>query len=921
MRYIFSLVILLLSSSIVYSQSQLEGTVRDKSDQKPLEKASVFIVQAKDSILLNFTRTDVNGKFSLGTDYKEDYIVFITYPKFAALTQKFEANSKHTNLNMELTSVGVLLDEVKVTGRLPVTLKGDTVVYNAANFQTDANAKAEDLFRELPGITVDENGKITAQGKQVQRVLVEGEEFFGTDPVLVSRNVRADMIDKVEVFESVSEFTEKTGVDDGVRQQTINLTLKDNAKKGAFGSVTAGGGTVQNSDNLYYGKGMFNRFNNSQKIGAYFLASNNGDISLGFMDANKYGISSDNSVSVMDGGAIMIMGSASDVFSYWDGRGHPRSISGGVSYNNQWNKSNQKLNINYGYNQLENHKVENTKTQNSLPNGLLNSNNDFNDQSKTSRNRVNFNYEFKADSLTTISFNGNVNQTKNENNTQNSEITQNGNFETINENNRNQSVMGVQEEAGLNANFTRRMNKPGRSLSAVLNSSFKTINNDVFLKSKTNLYNINGDSSILIDQFKDEKSENTQLRGTITYTEPFTSALSSSISYFWNKNINYSKSLAYNSNGSNYNQLDEEYSNDFDYQSNRNSIRANLRYKLEKWDVNFRNELNFDKLYQKNNFNQLDNERDFFSYNPTLDITYKISRDANISLRSSKSTSLPSLNQIQPLKNNTNPLQIVLGNESLTPGHNFNHSLNYFMMKPLKGIYVFAYLSATQQYDYITLNRLVDPETGITTSIYENIKDKMGLSSSGNVNGEFPLIKKWGLNTSLGLGYFYSKTNNYINGELNESENMNFMPSIGFFTSNVKNLTFRVNFSPSIEKMSNSIQPEFDSKGNIYNFSNWMSYNFPLGIKLTNQINYTFQEPTQVFAEKFEQVLWNMSFEKSILKDNSLKIGLDVKDILNQNKGFIRRNSGNLITQNQYNTIGRNALLKLTWDFTTMKGQ
>lgn len=913
------LVLLTLLSCQLFAQTKIEGNVRDAADQKPLEKATAMLVQAKDSVLLNFTRSDKNGKFLLETDYKEEVIIFVSYPKFAAYTQKFSPNVNQSNLEIDLTSIGQILEEVVITGRLPITIKGDTVEYSASNFQTDANAKAEDLFKELPGITVDENGQITAQGKQVQKVLVDGEEFFGNDPVLVSRTLRADMIDKVQVYESKSDMADRTGVDDGVRQQTINVTLKDNAKKGAFGSITAGGGQGSNSPNYYSGKAMLNRFNDTQKIGAFFLASNTGEIGLNFIEENKYGIGGGATTLVMEDGGIFIT-SIGDQFSYWDGRGNPKSISTGISFNDIINKNKQKINGNYSFGKIENLKIENTLTQNTLPNGELNSVNDSRNHSESLRNRVSLNYENNIDSLTSLRMSVYFNKTNSSGMTSNEEFTRNGNFDLINQNSREQLNDSKQEDGNMNINITRKLQKPGRSLSAVLTGSINSRNNDAFLKSNTQIFNNLGDSTILIDQFKDESSKATSLRGQVTYTEPITKDLNSSFSYSWANNENISKSYAYNSDGQNYTHFDEEFSNDFNYLSTKNSLNANLNYKIQKVTIVQNNEFSNDKIYQKNNFNNMDNERNFFNYNPSVRVSYAISRHQSFSFNVAKRTTLPSLTQIQPLKNNTNPLQLVMGNEALKPSNSLNYSLNYTRSNPAKNSFFYIFSSMNQNFNSIQLNRIIDPETGITTSVYENISNKNGLSLNASAMSDFQLIKNWNLFAGAGLGYYYQNNYNFINGELNNFQSNSFNPSFGLGTRNIKNLTSRANFNITFQNMKNSLQPQLNNDAVNYNGSMYLAYTLPLDIQIISTLDYTVQEPTEVFQEKFEKLTWHPEINKSFLKDKSLKLSFKVNDAFNQNKGFVRRNSGNLITQNTYNTISRYYMLRMTWDFTTIKG-
>ena len=234
----------------LYAQTKITGEIVDEGDKTTkLTNATIMLLQAKDSILVDFVRANESGKFVLTKPDTIPYLLIASYPKFGAYYKEINEDVDLNLGQIGLTSVSNLIEEVMVTGKIPVVIKGDTTEYDASSFAVEKNAKVEDLLNVLPGISVDADGKITAQGKTVEKVLVDGEEFFGNDPTLVTRNVRSDMVDKVQVYEKKSEEAERTGVDDGQRIQTINLKLKEDSKKGMFGKLEGGGGA--DKDNGY----------------------------------------------------------------------------------------------------------------------------------------------------------------------------------------------------------------------------------------------------------------------------------------------------------------------------------------------------------------------------------------------------------------------------------------------------------------------------------------------------------------------------------------------------------------------------------------------------------------------------------------------------------------------------------------------
>ena len=236
------LVVLVLTS---YAQSKIKGRVYDVADNQQLTNSMLMLITAKDSILVDFAYSDETGQFVMNQPDTGIYLLIASYPKYGDFYIDIRPDTAYGALQIPLTSTAQLLEEVVVTGRIPIKISGDTTEYDAGSFKVEKNAKVEDLLKVLPGITVDASGNITAQGKTVKRVLVDGEEFFGDDPTLVTRNIRSDMVDKVQVYEKKSEQAERTGVDDGQREQTINVKLKEDAKNGMFGKALLGGGTDQ----------------------------------------------------------------------------------------------------------------------------------------------------------------------------------------------------------------------------------------------------------------------------------------------------------------------------------------------------------------------------------------------------------------------------------------------------------------------------------------------------------------------------------------------------------------------------------------------------------------------------------------------------------------------------------------------------
>lgn len=910
-------VFILFCGANLYGQTSFKGEVVDGLDKQALANASIVLLNAQDSILVSFTRADDRGRFTLEKPAEGSFLLLVTYPKYGEYNRHIDSDSSDDLGQIALSSISHLIEEVIVTGRIPIVVKGDTTEYDASSFVVEENAKVEDLLRVLPGITVDADGKITAQGKTVEKVLVDGEEFFGDDPTLITRNIRSDMVDKVQVFEKRSEEAERTGVDDGIRQQTINVTLKEDSKRGWFGKAEAAGGA--DGDGSYYlGKLAANRFNGSQKISAFGMTSNTGDINLNWSEAERFNLS-DSEMSTSEDGLVYFMGT-SDAFSYWDGRGQPLAFNSGLSFMDAWKDNSQKLNFNYKYGRIQNDVSETTLSQNNLPGGQVNSDNLSNRISDSDRHRFNAKYDWNIDSLTslTLSLSAGRDGVSQDNFT--SASTTDANERQLNDNERLQTTTSDRTNYTYNAYLTRKLMKPGRSLSFRFAGDAANDDGSAFLKSTTNIYQQGIlDSTQLIDQMKDIRSTSTNWRTSLAYTEPLTSQLNASINYEYTNSSSHSMNNSYNrgADGS-YNVFDEDFSNDFDFNTIRNAANLSLRYKLEKFEANMTNNLRNDALFQRNNYLDREVNRDFLTYNPSLRLRYNITKSQSINLSYTRSNRLPTLSQIQPLRQNTDPLNIVIGNEDLVPSNTNSYNASYNSYNMLKGSYSYFSLSWSQNFNSIQQNALIDPETGIRTSYYENLENHVSNNFSLWGMTSFDIHKNAQIKGDIGGNISHSQYYNYINRALNENQSQNYTLNFSARKSTTKGFDFSLIMGPGWRTMNNSLQPEYNSSGLTFSSSMSYTWHLPAKLALFGTLNYSYEAPTQAFDEKFERILFKPGIRKKFLANESLIAELYVNDAFNQNVGFRRYQSGNMITQNTYNTIARYAMLKISWDFTSM---
>jgi len=371
MKYTILLCLFLISTIVKVSAQNsysVKGTIADSVEKVNLGTSAITVLQAKDSILVKFVYAKPDGTFMLDGLHKGKYILLVTYPDYADYTDLFtldSANQVHNFGNISMSPKIRLLKEVMIKGTASqMKIKGDTTEFNAKAFVIQPNAKVEDLLKQLPGITVDKDGKITAEGQTVTKVLVDGEEFFGDDPTLVTRNIRADMVDKIQLYDKKSDQASFTGVDDGKTEKTINVKLRADKNHGIFGKVQAGDGP----EGIYQGEALFNSFKNKEKFSVFGTMGNNGKVGIGWQDEQKYGTG--DQLDVTDNGISINTQSSDDldVFSgIYNGQGFPLAQTGGVHYDNKWHDDKQSVNANYKIGYISIDGSNDVLTQNNIP--------------------------------------------------------------------------------------------------------------------------------------------------------------------------------------------------------------------------------------------------------------------------------------------------------------------------------------------------------------------------------------------------------------------------------------------------------------------------------------------------------------------------------------------------------------------------
>lgn len=924
-----ALLLSLCLSSVAFAQNPyaIKGIVSDTSSSSRLHQATISILHAKDSTLYKFTRAAANGTFSIAPMKKGNFILLLTYPNYVDYVAPFSLDSITTNIDFKvlaMTSKAMLLNEIVVKGKATaIKIKGDTTEFNAASYTIQPNDKVEDLLKKLPGIQVDKDGKITAQGKKVPKVLVDGEEFFGDDPTLVTKNLRADMVDKVQLYEKTSDQAAFTGVDDGEKTQTINIKLKEDKKNGYFGKVDAGVG----SDGFYQGQLMFNKFKAKQKFSLYGTSSNTNKTGLGWDDNNRFG-GSGNDFSFGDGdsGGMMIIGGVGgDEMDSWGGQyggeGIPRAHNGGAHFDTKWNKDKEAINVNYKIGSLSVKTIKNTLNQNTLPTGMINSNRDQLTDNYMFRQKVDATYQIQLDTTSNLKLI--IDGTLKNNETSNSfnNIGQRGDNSLINRSARDLSNEGKEQNFNISAFYTKKLKNPGRNFSIKIAQSINEKDNEGYLKAKNEYFNTSGllDSIENIDQLKTNNIRANSFNSNITYKEPFTKKLSLLLNYGFSLNNSRADKRSFNASAPNrYDQLDKEFSNDFEATQITNQGGAIFNYKTNKTILNWGTKIN---AVNFNQFEALTNtryKRSFLNWLPQATFQYKIGQQKNLNLSYNGMMTQPTIEQLQPVRVNNDPLNIPLGNPDLKPSYRNSFGLYFNSYKVLtnQSIYISSNISFTNNQ---IINNTTTDAAGKTVSQAINLNSKTPINYHlfADLGRKVNAIDTYiGLNFGMNGAISYS----YINSQLNRTNTNNYSVDLNISKSKEKKYEFQLYGGPSYRKQTLSLRQNSNNNGWNFNGSGSFAVFFPGKIQLKSEAQYTYNGKTEALNTSFSQTILNASITKSFFKSENLKMTLSGNDLLNQNRGFSRNASENMITQTSYNTIKRYFMYSITWDFNKMGG-
>jgi hypothetical protein len=933
MKNLFMLAVLCLFTAALYAQTgsprfTLQGRAVDTA-AAPLASSTVMLLSPKDSSLVNFTRADEKGAFIFKNLKAGNYVLKISFVGFIPYNQVIKSGGEAL---IDLGSLKLkpitreLMEVVVRTAKAPLTIKGDTIEYNASSFKVPPGSTVEDLLRKLPGVQIDQDGNIRAQGQEVKRVTVDGKNFFGNDPKQATKNLQAESISKVQVFNDKTEQAKLTGVDDGKKEKTVNLELKEEFKKGGFGKVTASAGPASN-DIPARGeiKGSYNKFNAKNQFSLVGLGNNTNQQGLSYNDYQDFrGSNSYNGNQNADFGF-----SGGNFFSYSDsgdeglgipvsgrqGTGFSNNVAGGINYNYDTKK--KKFSSSYYYNQT---RLDLSALRNQtyyLPQGQYQINETSNQLNFNGNHRVSLRYETQLDSVNTLVFinnsrlgNGNANLDRIQ------DLDRNNGVTTQNTTKNASTQRQIASSSSLI--YRLKMKKKGRSFAA--SATYEINTNDANLKlDASNQFSqptsVN-ETLRLIRQDQGTNSHRSEYKASLQYVEPFAKK------FFWETFYNFS--LRYdevdrdvidrgenNSDRARNDSLSLYYKNNYIY----NRLGSSIRYTFKGLNISGGlavQRFTLNGQFARDQTSPLLGEinRVFTTVIPNVNLNYDLKNNRYLYGGYNVSVQIPTSRDLQPVTNNSNPLFINKGNPNLLPqlGHNLNIGFNYF--NPGSFINLYIGVNGTQYVNQIVYSRNTDAQTLITTIQPENLSG--GRMVGSYLGFGFPL-KKTKATLDLNANLNFSTNPATINNVTNETRGQNYGFGTRLSLTPTDWLTFYGNANIGISNTRYSINTGQNQVFLNNNFGGDLTVKLPHDFYINTTLNYRVNKNDLL---NFDQriPLLNASIYHILGKAKRAEIRLSSVDLLNRNIAISANASQNYAQYERTQTLARYFMLGFTYN-------
>jgi len=913
--YLLYVISLIGLGSFAQKNGLVKGTLTDTLSKQPVTSATITLLSKKDSSLVSFTMTDNKGFFELGGLANGEYRMLITHVNYHGSNKFFSISDAQKQVDLGpivMHDQSQVLSEVIVTAEAPpVTLIDDTVQYNAGSFRTPPNSNVEQLLKKLPGVKVDKDGTVKAQGQEVKRVLVDGKEFFGNDPKVATRNLPADAIDKVQVYDRASDQAQLTGFDDGNSEKTINLKLKKEKKKGWFGKAMAGGGT----DDRFEGRFNMNSFKGARQFSAIGMANNTNAEGFSFMDLMNF---SGELSRMKGGGNISINLNKNDMLPGMGNNNNSiRTIwGGGLNYNNIIGNHTD-FTSNYFYNHYNPKTESEIRRQNFTPGFDYLSNQNSLSDNINNTHRVNLGADIQLDSFHSIKIKPSFGYQNSSNKTWRDyeNLTMGG--QTIGEGWSDTRANSEGYNFRNELLFRKKFRQKGRTLSLSLQTSLNGSSGDGSLQSVNDFYSRNGSfiRTDTLNQVSTSESDLFSYNARLAFTEPIFKKTLLELSMGKSNSFGTAEKVTYDYNRQNnkFDQLNQMLTNNFENEYGYTSAGARLLMQGKKAT-----------LIAGVSWQQADLEgtiksgikdsvlgKSFNNLLPNARLQYRFTRYKSLTLTYTAATNQPSITQLQPVPDISDPLNIREGNPDLDQEYSHVAQLNFLSVNPFKNKNLFAFITARTTNNKIVNFDIID-SVGRRTTRPVNVDGVFDLN--GDINLGLPVrFLKGSIN--LGVNGGYNKGIQFINGFENRINSVSVGPDIRLDMSPTQKFDMALTAGYNYNSSKYSLISAYNTEYFTQTYGTDINWQLPKQFFFSTEFTYTINSNR---AQEFNTSvpLWNASISKLFLRYNRGELKLTAFDLLNQNIGISRTSNANYIEDRKVVTLRRFFLLSFTYSLT-----
>jgi hypothetical protein len=863
----------------------------------------VMAVRVKDSLLLGFTRSNANGDFTLTGFQADTFSLVIAHPRFDDRTYYIFGNKDNYDLNIPVVRMAAETKELQeviiYANKNPIYYKGDTLVYVADSFKVAEGAVVEDLLKKLPGIKIDSDGKITSQGQEISKVLVDGDEFFGTDPTVATKNLGADGVETVQIYEKTDNET--IGGSD-TKIKVLDLKLKEEAKKGYFGRVSGAsdlGLTPLNSNYtgtrpFYEGELLLNKFNSKQKISIFALGSNTPRSSFGRGDLNKFGLSNETGANR----------------NFWEPSnttntsGIPQTFKAGIYFSDKYGKK-QNTDVLFNYSYYNDQLIAATASESQY---FLTDTTYYTADSTRNSSK---NESHKLDSLTLLEFKPSISFDSGlTDNFSSSAFTGEDGVESL-----STRITNVNNSKGISTNNTVRLYRKFMKKRRELEVRYDLVGSDN--KTDGNLYSLADYKLLGIDTTDQKKTNNNSSLshyGTFNYFEPLSKKMKVNFNYLYEYGKSSQAKETYDKIGNDFTGFRADLSNTFDNTRVQNRAGAELIYETGKHYISGGA---FVRNIQIDNHNIITDSvinQNINNVLPKFKYEYKPSMSKRVVFNYNTSSSQPSINDLQPVQDNSNPNRRQIGNPNLKP--NFVHTLmlNFNTWNALSGKYLWAGASVNLTNNAFGTQTTYD-NYGRTYAKTVNVDGN--LSAGMYAGAGFPILNRK-IEFQPGFNASFNRTNSYVANLQNTTDNFAITPEMDI-DFRWDSLEINVKSSYSYNNPSSSLSSVSSTPFTIQKYSVGFNWILPKGFTISSDGAYTKNAQPGGGFYNTDYFIWDAEFSKKFLKTQNLIVSIKGNDLLNQNINAKRVVTGNTVTDNRTTIISRYFLLKVTYRFNNRK--